>query len=223
MFMSPIECHEILEIVKQLDTNKSPSYDNDVGIMKKAILLFVNPLCNIFNSSLQRGVFPHKLKLAKVVPVHKKGDKNLLNNYRPISVLSTFSKIFEKLIYTRLMSFLSSKNILYNRQYGFRKTYSSYMALLDFINTISESFENKKILMGIFLDLSKAFDCINHQILIEKMKFYGIRGSCLDWFKSYLSDRVQYVSIDNVSSEIKTISLGVPQGLVLGPFFSFYM
>ena len=218
MFMSQIECHEILEIVQHLDKNKSPGYDGiNVDILKKTILLFVDPLCNIFNSSLQNGVFPHKFKLAKIAPIFKKGDKHSLNNYRPISVLSTFSKIFEKLIYTRLMSFLCKRKILYDRQYGFRKSHSSYMALLDFTNTISQAFENKQFMIGIFLDLSKAFDCINHNILLEKMYFYGIRGLCLDWFKSYLSDRVQYVSIDNVSSEIKSLSLGVPQGSVLGP------
>ena len=115
------------------------------------------------------------------------------------------------------MCFLTENNILYSKQFGFRGGYSSYMALLDFTNNIAEAFENKMFIIGLFLDLSKAFDCVNHQILIKKMKHYGIRGIVLDWFSSYLQDRVQYVSMNNTTSNTQTVNIGVPQGSVLGP------
>ena len=218
MFMKPIELYEIFEIVKNLESNKSPGYDDiSISVLKKSIFTFVQPLCNIFNMSLENGIFPNALKKAKVIPIFKKGHKHILSNYRPISILSTFSKIFEKLVYNRLMSFLNDKNILYHKQYGFRKQYSTYMALLDFTNTIAKAFEKKQVLIGLFLDLTKAFDCINHDILIKKMQFYGVRGNVLKWFYSYLDNRVQYVSVNNISSAIKHIPVGIPQGSVLGP------
>ena len=175
------------------------------------------PLTHIFNASFEQGIFPKDFKLAKVIPVYKKGDNTLCSNYRPISILSVFSKIFEKLVYNRLMAFLDKNKILYNKQFGFRQGYGTDMALLEFVNNISLAFEDKKIVLGLFLDLSKAFDSIDHDILTNKMYHHGIRGNVLNWFKSYLSDRQQYVTVDNYNSQYKSINVGVPQGSVLGP------
>ena len=115
------------------------------------------------------------------------------------------------------MSFITAKDILYSRQFGFREGYSTYMALLEFTSRISDVFENKELLIGLFIDISKAFDCINHNILSKKLEYYGIRGIPLKWLESYLSDRKQYVYIDNYKSNMCTVNVGVPQGSVLGP------
>ena len=165
-------------------------------VFKQSITFILKPLCNIFNISLEKGIFPQNLKRANVIPIYKKGEHNKLNNYRPISLLSIFSKTLEKPVYNRLISFLDKHNILYKRQFGFRKGHSIYMALVEFTNKISEVFEKGGVLLGIFLDLSKAFDCIDHKLL-QKLENYGIRGVILQWFRSYLGNLTQYTSIDN--------------------------
>ena len=134
------------------------------------------PLSCIFNLSLCEGVFPDKLKVAKVYPVFKKGNKSDMNNYRPISVLSVFSKILERIVYKRVYSFLEKNNILYGSQFGFCKGLSTSMALLEFLNKIVDAFEKDSFVMGIFIDLSKAFDTINHEIILTKLYNYGLRG-----------------------------------------------
>ena len=186
-------------------------------IVKSSINAIVSPLCNIFNSSLEKGIFPNALKIAKVIPIYKNGSKNMLNNHRPISILSIFSKILEKIVYDKLTSFIEKHNILHNKQFGFRKGYSTTHALIELTDKIAKAFEKKHIVISLFLDLSKAFDCIDHSILLKKLKYYGIRGNAIQWFESYLCNRKQYVSVDNFNSEYKSISVGVPQGSNLGP------
>lgn len=218
MYFRPITATEILDIVNAFDSNKSPGSDDiHPNVFKKSVVFILKPLCNIFNSSLEKGIFPQSLKRAKIIPVYKKGEHNKLNNYRPISLLSIFSKTFEKLVYNRLISFLDKNNILYKRQFGFRKGYSTYMALIEFTNKIAEVFEKGEVLLGIFLDLSKAFDCIDHNILLSKLEHYGIHGIVLQWFKSYLENRTQYTSMENSMSDELFMQVGVPQGSVLGP------
>ena len=165
-FLKPIQPNEIVKIVGEFQKNKSPGYDEiDSNVLQKSIHILALPLCSIFNLSFEKGTFPSSLKIAKVVPVHKKGSTSTLTNYRPISILSVFSKLFEKLVHKRLISYLCRKSILYAKQFGFRPGYSTYMALLDFCDKIANAFENKNFVIGIFLDLFKAFDCIDHDIL----------------------------------------------------------
>ena len=151
------------------------------------------------------------------MPIHKGGPADELNNYRPISLLSVFDKIFEKLMHKRLYNFLESQNILFDNQFGFRKNNSTSYALIQITERIKETIDKKKYGCGIFIDLRKAFDTVNHEILLNKLDHYGIRGTALHWFHSYLSDRKQFVFHNGESSKLQSINCGVPQGSVLGP------
>ena len=146
------------------------------------------------------GVFPSVLKTAKVVPVFKKDSKLDYSNYRPISLLSNVEKILEKLMYKRLYTFLNSNNIIYNLQFGFRQQYSTSHALVNITENIRKALDGGNIGCRIFVDLQKAFDTVDHQILLTKLDHYGIRGVSNDWFKSYLSNQNQYVSINGFDS-----------------------
>ena len=167
--------------------------------------------------SLLNGVFPSELKIARVIPLFKSGESNKFSNYRPVSVLPLFSKILERLMYSRLLSFINKHNILYAYQFGFRMQHSPNLALIVLVDRISKALENGDFVLGLFLDFSKAFDTVNHSILYEKLEFYGVRGLALQWFQSYLSDRKQYVEYNNVHSGKGIITCGVPQGSILGP------
>ena len=179
--------------------------------------LIITPLCRLINESFTSGKFPDLFKIVKVIPIHKGGSTQDMNNYRPISLLSIFDKIIEKLMHKRLYKFLDDNNILYDKQYGFRKNNSTIFSLIEITEKIKESIDNRKFGCGIFIDLRKAFDTVNHVILLKKLEHYGIRGISLDWFDSYLNNRFQYVFLNGESSEQKAITCGVPQGSVLGP------
>ena len=156
-------------------------------------------------------------KIAKVVPVFKKDSKLDYSNYRPISLLSNIEKILEKLIYKRLYTFLDNKNIIYDLQFGFRQQYSTSHALINITENIRKVLDDGNIGCGVFVDLQKAFDTVDHQILLAKLNHYGIRGVSNDWFKSYLSNHHLYVSINGYESGLAAINCGVPQRSVLGP------
>ena len=188
-----------------------------VKLLKLIPDLIIIPLCNIINLSFVSGSFPDPLKIVKVIPIHKNGSTQDMNNYRPISLLSIFDKIMEKIMHERLYKFLELNNILYSKQFGFRKNNSTIDALIKITDKIRESVDKGKYGCGIFIDLRKAFDTVNHNILLLKMEHYGVRGPSLQWFRSYLSERKQYVYINGECSELKQISCGVPQGSVLGP------
>ena len=169
-------------------------------------------ICNL----LSTGVFPAILKTAKVIPIHKKNSKLEVSNYRPISVLSNIDKIFEKLMQSRLIEFLEERQILYYRQFGFRKDFSTNHAILTLLESLQKALDDRQFASRIFIDLEKAFDTVSHDILLKKLNHYGIRGIANDWFRSYLSDRTQFVSINDFNSDYKTVKYGVPQGSVLG-------
>ena len=217
-FLSPTCPSEISSIVCSLKNSNSVGFD-DICIkpIKDSIDLLASPLSFICNLSFSSGVFPDKLKIAKVLPIFKNDDSSHFSNYRPISILPCFSKVLEKLFYSRLSDFLVKFNILNNHQYGFRQHYSTFMAVLELVNNIFQGFENNEYTVGIFIDIKKAFDTVNHRILIDKLRFYGIRGTPLAWISSYLSNRQQYVQVHGFDSSYNSIKCGVPQGSVLGP------
>ena len=216
MHMKPIVTSDIIKIIDKFNPNKSAGHDN-VGnyTIKKVGKEIVKPLTNIFNLSLLTGVVPDKLKTAKVIPIYKKADFAIFSNYRPVSLLSCFSKILERLVFDRCVNFINNQEILNDKQYGFRPKHSTYMAIAQLVDKITNAVEKNETTIGIFLDLSKAFDTIDHSILLHKLEHYGFRG--IEWFKNYLSNRTQYVAFNNCTSESGNITCGVPQGSILGP------
>ena len=213
-----IKEEEVIDSLCALDTTKSHGYDNlSVRLIKDAAPFIFAPLTYIFNLSLEVGIFPDALKIARVTPLFKKGPKNDPGNYRPISVLPVIAKIFEKLVNGRLMDFLEANNILYRHQYGFRKRYSTKLSLINLVNTLLQSIDKGEMTLGIFIDFKKAFDTINHSILSDKLEYYGIRGIVLKWFQNYLSNRLHVLCYKDEVSSSRRITCGVPQGSVLGP------
>ena len=218
LFLLPASEEEVIEIAMSIKSKSSTGHDEISNKLLKLIIPYiVKPLVHIFNQSFQTGTFPDSYKIAKVIPVFKSGKKTDPNNYRPISLLPSISKILEKLIYKRMISFLFSHDLIHPHQYGFLSGRSTEHAMLDIILKIIDAIEHKNFSLGIFLDLSKAFDSISHNILLNKLSLYGIRGTSLDLFKSYLTNRLQYVHIKNLDSNLQNVTCGVPQGSVLGP------
>ena len=205
--------------------NSSPGYDEfPAFIAKQCIDNYVVPLTYVINMSLMEGIFPSELKLAKVVPIFKSGESDKVPNYRPISVLSFFSKILEKIMYNNVVNFLDKNDTFYKYQFGFRKSHSTQHAIITLVDKITSSLDSGDLIIGVFLDLKKAFDTVNHHILLKKLFCYGIRGCTLKWFESYLTDRSQFVTYDGIQSEINSVKCGVPQGSILGPLlFIIYM
>ena len=172
---------------------------------------------HLTNLCLQQGKFPENLKSALVIPIFKGGDKTLPQNYRPISLISNISKIIERVLHKRIYDFLESLRLISKTQFGFRKGHSTEHAVIYFMDYVTKHLENGKHVIGLYLDTKKAFDSINHSILLAKMNSYGLRGNCLNLIKDYLSNRTQSVRVNDTLSTFKNIECGVPQGSVLGP------
>lgn len=218
LYLSPVSENDIIDVVNKFKNKRSKDSENlNMVLIKKLIHLLVVPLAHIFNQSLNEGIFPDKMKLAKVIPIFKSGSIENVEDYRPISLLSQFSKILEKVFYKKIMSFVNSNNILSNSQYGFREKLNTAYAISELIEHISDAMDNDKVSIALFIDLKKAFDTINHSILFDKLEYYGIRGTSLNWLKSYLMNRYQYVSFKDYNSDKLLIKYGVPQGSILGP------
>ncbi|KXZ75890.1 hypothetical protein TcasGA2_TC030917 [Tribolium castaneum] len=229
-FLLPTNKLEVEAIIKSVSKKKASGSDNvPCNILADVNQNISEILANSINNSFSSGVFPQSLKEAIVVPVYKgKGSRADINNYRPISLLPAFSKVFERLLYNRLYNYLVSNNFLSNCQHGFLKDRSTNSAIFETLNYIVNCLDRGESVIGIYFDLTKAFDTLDHEILLTKLFNIGVRGIALELFRSYLSDRSQRVrftynsngAILNVLSEPITISKGVPQGSILGPLLS---
>jgi len=221
------ECSEleVSKLINKFSTSKACGpFSIPSKILKEFDSFFIPPITAIINKSLKEGAFPTKLKLAMVIPIFKKGDKTKCPNYRPISLLSNISKIFERIMYNRIESFLNANSILYQHQYGFRKKYSTDHAILSIVEQIKTNLDNKTFSCGVFVDLEKAFDTVNHKILLSKLSHIGVDNLANKWLTSYLSNRSQCVAVNGAKSDYSKISCGVPQGSILGPLlFSIYI
>ncbi|XP_065639571.1 uncharacterized protein LOC136072316 [Hydra vulgaris] len=219
LIFKELKIDEFENAINSIKINKSPGVDDiSSNIVANVSSQIRKPIFEIFKSSIKTGTVPDKLKVAKIIPIFKTGETFQINNYRPISILPIFSKILERIIYNRLYEYLIQNKLLDKKQFGFQSQHSTEHAVLDIVNSISDSFNKKQFVLGTFIDLSKAFDTINHDILLKKMEKYGIKNTTLDWFKSYLCNRQQCViSNDNKYSNLLEIKCGVPQGSILGP------
>ena len=216
--MHPVTPEEVSDIIQNLDVTKSTGPNSiPPKILKQISTILINPISLICNKSFSSGIYPDILKISKVIPIFKKDSRLDVENYRPISLISNIDKIIEKLVFARLYNFLEVNKSLYKLQFGFRNKHSTNHALLSMIQQIQDALDNNNIAIGVFVDFKKAFDTVNHKILLRKLFHYGVRSVANSWFDSYLSNRKQFVSINGVDSTLESIEHGVPQGSVLGP------
>ena len=213
----PVTPEEVQSLINGLKIVKSNVDSMPVTIFKKVSHLLIIPLSKLINLCFMNGIFPDELKIARITPVFKKGDKSDPTNYRPISSLPYLSKLFERAIYNRIVSFTKKYSIISKFQFGFQKQKTTSDALIELSENIYKSFDENLDHFCLSLDLKKAFDTVNHEILFEKLNFYGIRGNVLKLIKNYFSNRQQYVQVDGVISSKLGISVGVPQGSIIGP------
>ena len=216
-FLKPVTLDEIISIIHNMKIS-SPGHDDiSMNIIKECCDTIAPFLVFIINKSFREGIFPDHLQLARIIPIFKKGNNSLMQNYRPISILPSFSKIFEKAMVTRLMDYLSTHSILTDAQYGFRPKFSPDLAIHDLCQNMYNALDGKMFQITVFCDFTKAFDTISHDILLKKLDVYGIRGNAHKWFESYLAQRKQYTIYNNISSSQNCSTCGVPQGSILGP------
>ena len=213
-----VNIDKVTKIIDKMKPKTSSGQDGiSSALLKDINHITVNIITLIINQSLLTGICPDRLKIAKVVPIFKKDNPHITGNYRPISLLPVISKVLEKVVFDQLYNYLDKNNLLYKSQYGFRKGHSCELAAMEVTDKIFNELDKKKLPIAIFLDFSKAFDTINHDILIDKLKHYGVTGVALKWFRDYLTNRKQFVLYKNKLSNESTITTGVPQGSILGP------
>ena len=215
IFLYETNPNEIVEVINDFKNGKAS--DIPICVVKRLAKLISQPLTRLYNCCMQNGDFPQVFKTGNITPIHKKGNRECIKNYRPVSILPIFGKIFEKIIYKRLNSFFLANGTLKDQQFGFRKGHSTTHALHKSVDDITKAISNNSHVLGIFIDLSKAFDTLDHRILLEKLENYGIRGQALQLLKSYLTARTQCVSFQDTKSSELEVRYGVPQGSILGP------
>lgn len=210
------------ELIKTIMCGLKPSKAKDVdnvfsSLLKECSTELCKPISILINKSLREGYVPKMMKVARVIPIFKSGDIDDFNNYRPISILPIISKIMEKVVNQQLMEYIERNKLSTSKQYGFRKKSGTSTALIDMVSNLQKNKDNRSNVGALFIDLSKAFDTVDHTILLRKLFALGVRGSSFNWFRSYLLERFQYIKIDDCTSERQPVTMGVPQGSVLGP------
>ena len=210
--------HNISNIIKKLKNKSSYGHDCLSNIMiKKAHDPLIKPLTLLINQTLSTGIFPSELKVSRVKPLFKRGKSSLFSNYRPISLLASLSKIYEYVVFEQLSAYMETNRLFYSDQYGFRPGHSTELASVRFVNDLIQQMDTFNIPISILIDLSKAFDTLDHKIMLSKLRYYGISGVELNFFRNFLSERIQYVDYLGFSSESLPVTMGVPQGSILGP------
>ena len=208
VFLEPVDEREIISTINLLPRKKSVGHDNILVTFIKLVVKIIEPfLIKVINASFELGMFPNIRKITKVIPIYKSGDKQIVNNYRPISLLSPFSKIYERLIFNRFFKFLDKKSILIPIQYEFRPHHSTQHAILDIMTTAYHNIENKDFTALVTLDLTKACDAVCHERPLIKLHHYGFRRKANKLIASYLSNRTQYVSLHDISSSLQHMQL----------------
>ncbi len=221
---TPVTRSQIRKIILKTPSNKAPGPDK-IGIqcIKDTLDVILDPLTNIINCSLMTSTYPSIWKLAEVIPLHKEGDHEVASNNRPISLLATLSKICDKVVLSQFKEYLIKRNLLSKHQSGNRENHSTETLHVAVTDSLLEAMDNKQLSIVVFIDLSKAFDSVQHETLLQKIRDLGASPAVYTWFKSYLSDRLQYVRIGTISSEVASLKYGIPQGSVLSPFlFNIY-
>ena len=224
-FFKPVTPHEVKLEILSMPSNKSYGlYSCPIQLLKCSCDIISPVLANFLNKSVNLGAYPSKLKLSKIIPIYKADDETDARNYRPISLLSNFNRILGKIMYKRMKIFIQKHQLLSLSQYGFRQAHSTEHAILDMIESIRTNMDKRLYSCGVFIDLKKAFDTVDHKILLDKRNYYGFRGIVNQCFFSYLTNRTQTTEINSYISDREVVSCGVPQGSVLGPLlFSLYV
>ena len=211
---------EVLQICKDIDTTKSSGINFiSSTILKDAFMVLITQLVYLFNLSLIKAEFPNNWKMATIIPLFKGGNKSSVSNYRPVSLLPLPGKLLEKIVHRGITNYLESNKILSNNQSGFRKNYSTTKSIVDLNDIIFENMNNSLITAAVFIDLRKAFDTVDHAILLKKIEKMGIKENLFSWCVNYLSNRKQRTLVNGIDSDYLDITCGVPQGSVLGPLF----
>ena len=214
----PNTTDEVEKIISQIKSKNSCGHDQiSTKLLKHLTPVLLHSITLILNQSLSTGIFPDRLKIARVIPLYKGDDDSLFNNYRPISLLPAISKVFEKSMFIQIYNYFQSNKLFYNSQFGFREGHSTEFAALELTEQLIHNLEINNLPLSIFVDLSKAFDTLDHNILIYKLQHYGISGKSSDLIYNYLHNRTQFVDLDGTVSDSLPLCTGVPQGSILGP------
>ena len=189
---------EVKRIIKTSKNSKPGPDELPIKIFKNNIETLSPILVHLFNMSLDQGIFPTVHKTGKIFPLYKSKEMEDIKNYRPVCLLNTVGKLLEKIVSSRMISYLEENNILINNQFAYRKGKSTEIAIIEYVKKVIESLNENKYVISVFLDLTRAFDCVNHEILLAKLKHYGLTGQALNWFRTYLTDRKQFVSFVSI-------------------------
>jgi len=215
---SAINIDMVTKAIDSLKPKTSYGHDRISNKLLKYVKYEISwPLMQLINQSFHSGIFPRSLKIAKVTPLHKKNEKYIFDNYRPVSILPSVSKVFERIMHQQIYHYFDNFKLFFISQYGFRPNHSTELAVLELTDRILMEMDKNNVPVNIFMDLSKAFDTLDHQILLHKLKYYGFRDVSYNLMQSYLSNRLQYIEINNTQSDYLELKCGVPQGSILGP------